>query len=90
MAEVLIGLCYFAGAAVLAALAVDIGITTYHRVNGTPTAEKILTEIVKANTQTIDSQRITIRAQQSEIKIHKQRIQELEKQIAEAGEETEQ
>lgn len=81
MKEVLIGLCYFAGAAVMAALAIDIGITAYHRANGTPTAQKVLEQIVAANAKTIDSQRNTIKAQQSEIRIHKQRIAELETKI---------
>ena len=83
MVDVLKGLCLFAGAAVLAVLAIDIGITAYHRVNGTPTAEKILTEIVKANEQTINSLRTTVKAQQSEIKIHKQRLTELETKMTE-------
>ena len=84
MKDVLIGLCYFAGAAVMAALAIDIFITTYHRVNGTPTAEKVLTAIVAANEKTIQNQAVTIKAQQSEIRIHKQRLAELEKRIESA------
>lgn len=81
MADVLKGLCYFAGAAVLAALAIDIGITAYHRANGTPTAEKVLTHIVEANRKTIEAQKITINAQQSELRVHKKRNAELEKRL---------
>lgn len=81
MKEVLIGLCYFAGAAVLAALAIDIGITAYHRAHGTPTAQKVLEHIVEANRKTIEAQKITINAQQSELRVHKKRNAELEKKI---------
>ena len=83
MVQVLIGLCLFAGICFLTTLSIDIGIQAYHRVNGTPTAEKVLTEIVKANEQTINSLRTTVKAQQSEIKIHKQRLAEYETKLTE-------
>ena len=81
MINVLLGLCLFAGICVLTTLSIDIGIMAYHRATGTVTAEQVFKKITEEDQKTIDAQKITIRAQQSEIRIHKMRLKELEDRL---------
>ena len=81
MLDLLIGLCYFAGICVMSALAIDIGIMAYHRATGSVTAQKVLEHMVDSNRETIKSMRNTINAQQSEIRIHKKRLAEIEDEL---------
>ena len=86
MINVLLGLLMFAGICILTALSIDIGIMAYHRATGTVTAEKVCEKIAEANQETIRSMRNTINAQQSEIRIHKMRLKELEQRMQEKEE----